>query len=92
LPGRQIRWPVMGWVGSVGPQDRDGLLRETDGPGGQVNFAQKVPQADHQGPGGSEKESTDHPGELRFEQAPQKEGRQDGAPVRRCGTTCPSSH
>jgi hypothetical protein len=43
-----------------------------------VNLAQKVPQADHQGPGGAEKESADHPGELSFEQSPQKQGRQDG--------------
>ncbi len=49
---------------------REILSRETDGPGGQVNLAQKVPQADHQGPGGTEKESADHPGEFRFEQPP----------------------
>ena len=62
-----------------GPLHREALSRETDGPGGQVNLAQKVHQADHQGPGGAEKESADHPGELRFEQPPQKQGRQDGA-------------
>ena len=79
MPGLPPSWPVLLWVGSAVPHRRDVLCRETDGPGGQVNLAQKVPQADHQGPGGTEKESADNPGELRFEQAPQKQGRQDGA-------------
>lgn len=79
MPGLPPSWPVLRWVGSAVPHRRDVLCRETDGPGGQVNLAQKVPQADHQGPGGAEKESADHPGELRFEQPPQKQGRKDGA-------------